>query len=235
MDIKQYASLDDAVRAVIAINVSDRGGKQNKGELVFTTATETGKIDIRLPDTWIPVDLSKYASIDDIAKSNDLRNLMRKGLVILIPAEQSKTIEQHPNYAKELSRVNERISKRDVLGSLTDSTSDTFTLNVGGVSSSIQAPLDLPESVNVSGKQTTLEKVRKKMMDDLISFCENADKLDISDKIQSLPALNTGDFQYVIESVGNRRNPIYSIAIEAVSFPPDTAFDIKTTEWYASN
>ena len=101
-------NVDAAAKAGVfyAVNTSDFNKKQAKGQLVIGIKAKDGTpVRILFPPTWIPLDLTQYAPVDDLTTSSTLREYIRKGLVTLLTEESYKSLIKHPAYATESARV----------------------------------------------------------------------------------------------------------------------------------
>lgn len=107
--LKTYRTVDDAVKDGSYYIVNTSNGKENKrilGNLVMGLRSRDGaNIQILIPPTWIPFDLREYATPEDIASSNAIRQYLRNGLLVFISREDYKKLIALPEYEKEKQRV----------------------------------------------------------------------------------------------------------------------------------
>jgi hypothetical protein len=67
--------------------------KGNHGILLFEIKDKSGKpVGIRLPKTWVPIDLMLFVDRESIKSSNDLRKLHRKGVIQFLDPKDSMEI-----------------------------------------------------------------------------------------------------------------------------------------------
>ncbi|QXV74194.1 hypothetical protein [Rhizobium phage RHEph12] len=110
LNVDRYPNVEAAAAAgdFYAMNASDLNGKRARGKVIIGFSTRDGsEVKILFPPSWIPLDLSEYAPLDDLKNATNIREYVRKGLIILITKKSYDALTQHPNYAKERARVNE--------------------------------------------------------------------------------------------------------------------------------
>jgi hypothetical protein len=240
MSIEKFTNLDMAIKndTLIAINVSDKQGSQNKGQLVFTVSTKSGaKIDIMLPPTWLPQDLTAYASMADFADCLELRALLRNNLIILISRKQFEQLQKSPDYEKEKHRVAQLQTK--LSKALQDETT-TFNLNVNSHPVEVKkADLveELPSDVTVSGNTSIVSKVRNLVYESLLDFGSSHQSItDLINYIESIqPPLTHADYSAIISKTKDRTNPVYRIALEVISLEEGSSIDYQSLDYVLSS
>lgn len=109
MNIDRYPNVEAAATKgeFYAMNSSDLNGKRARGKVIigFTTR-DNSEVKILFPPSWIPLDLTDYATLEDLKNATNLRDYVRQGLIILITKASYDSLTQHPNYTKERQRVN---------------------------------------------------------------------------------------------------------------------------------
>lgn len=62
--------------------------KRNKGQILFSCMGELGSPQtVKIPATWIPVDLTEQAQREKLINSTEFKALLRKGVVTIVAAE----------------------------------------------------------------------------------------------------------------------------------------------------
>lgn len=110
--IERYTSLDAAGADDYfwAINASDEGHQRPKGILIIPVSTEDGVTqNIRLPPSWIPIDLKGFASGKDLLKSTILRTFVSRRLIYLVKKKSVEELLRLPDYIPEFERVRKTI------------------------------------------------------------------------------------------------------------------------------
>ena len=237
MDIKKYATVDQALRAreLIAINVSDKQGTQNKGQLVFSisNAKSGNKIDIILPPTWLPQDLTSYASVEDFGDCLELRGLIRNGLIVLIPQSQYEELQKSPEYPRERRRVDQIQSR---LAKPLEEESTTYSLNIAGAKKVEPEQVELPEGINISDNKPKISSVRQAIYDRILDMGRSSDLTSLLTFMEEIkPPLTQADYQNIIDSTKDRGNPVYQIAIESISLEKGFAIDLRQLDYVKNN
>lgn len=108
LKITTYRTVEQAAQAseFYAVNTSDLEGRQNKGQVVLGIKTSDGAVaKIIFPPTWVPLDLTSYATKDDLGAATTLRDYVREGLITLINKDTYDKLVNLPPYAKEFERI----------------------------------------------------------------------------------------------------------------------------------
>lgn len=111
------------------INTSDNNQRINdkpvKAEISFPVRSANGQTtNVRIPSTWIPVDLSLQTTKEDLVKSPDVRRLINRGNLELIREEEALEILNKKEARMEMERLkkmdNVNITVQNFAGQLTD-------------------------------------------------------------------------------------------------------------------
>lgn len=98
-----------------AINTSDLGNTQRKGQIVLGVKTADGTVSkIVFPPTWIPIDLTNYVAPDDLKTATAFRDYVRNRLITLITKESYQAMQKLPAYEREYKRVAEKLGNLSV-------------------------------------------------------------------------------------------------------------------------
>lgn len=115
--------------SLYVVNTSDNNQRINdkpiKAEISFPVKSANGQTtNIRIPSTWIPIDLSLQTTKEDLVKSPDLRRLITRGNLELIREEEALAILNKKEAKLEVSRLrkmdNINITVQNFAGQLTD-------------------------------------------------------------------------------------------------------------------
>lgn len=94
-----------------SINISDKGGSQQRGDVTMFIKDEDGNdIQIMLPSTWLPIDLTQFAPINLFSKSTTFRNYLRSRLIGIVSDDVAAQLLNRPDAAAEKTRVSREIS-----------------------------------------------------------------------------------------------------------------------------
>lgn len=79
---------------------------KNRGILIFEVKDSSGKsVGIKLPKTWVPIDLMLFVDRDSIKRSNTIRTLHRKGAIKFLDPNDSIEILKTEEAKKEAERA----------------------------------------------------------------------------------------------------------------------------------
>ena len=74
---------DETGAALFIVNTM----KRNKGQILFSCMGELGNPQsVKIPATWIPVDLTEQAQREKLINSTEFKSLLRKGIVTIVAA-----------------------------------------------------------------------------------------------------------------------------------------------------
>ncbi len=112
--------------SLFVVNTSDRNRSQPKGVIVFTvTEADKNTVTITLPKTFIPLDVTSWASMDSLRNSNEFRTLLRKGAIVAVDANEARKYLATDVAQKEVVRL------RQDKGVGTAISATKFNLNTG--------------------------------------------------------------------------------------------------------
>lgn len=116
------------------VNTSDRGGTQKRGDVLFMIKDEDGTdIQILIPATWLPIDLTQFTNIGVFAKSTNFRTYVRNQLLVVISDETAEQLMKMPGAIAERNKVDREIEMQRHAAKLSDNIGgSTVTLGVGG-------------------------------------------------------------------------------------------------------
>ena len=98
----------DPEGSVFVVNKTGPGTTGTPGDVVFSVTEDDQVVAVRIPNTWVPVDIALDVSAAIIKKSAVFRNLVAKGLVSIIPTKDALDVLADPVAQAELSRVSNR-------------------------------------------------------------------------------------------------------------------------------
>jgi hypothetical protein len=79
---------------------------KNRGILIFEVKDSSGKsVGIKLPKTWVPIDLMLFVDRESIKRSNNIRTLHRKGAIKFLDPTDSIEILKTEEAKKEAERA----------------------------------------------------------------------------------------------------------------------------------
>jgi hypothetical protein len=106
-------------------NVYENNGRPIKGDVSCPIVSDNGQTtNIRVPNTWIPIDLSLQVTKEDLVKSPRIRSMLQAGILKLLSEEEALEILDTPLAKAEVKRINkdqnERITVANFAGKLTE-------------------------------------------------------------------------------------------------------------------
>ena len=132
VNIESFATLDEAIKSgqVWIYNNSDSGGIRKKGQLIFYIQTQDGnKIPVRIPPTWIPINMLDIATLEDLQRCTTLRQYIGHRIIIAITPDSVTELKNSPNYKTEAERVNRLMSGFEALATANPT---SLTVNTSG-------------------------------------------------------------------------------------------------------
>lgn len=139
VQVTTFNTLDEAIRSgeVWVINNSDQGGKRKKGVVILVITTQDGsKINVKLPPTWIPINLLNYASIDDLQKCTILRQYVGSKLLVAVDKKSVEALQGESAYDAEARRVE---TSMQGFAATVSSAPTTLNINTGGAGQILSA------------------------------------------------------------------------------------------------
>ncbi len=216
MQVNRFKTLDAAIKAgvVQVLNISDRNKTQPKGQLVFKIPTEGGDdVQVMLPPTWVNFDMLGYASLVDVGRSSQLRQLLRSGLVALITTDSVVKMEGLANYNDEMTRVQNL--QRRVTGSA-EPTSDELEINTG---ETFTTPFPSEPNFGEDTGPTKENYALPSSAQDLISLNERMDDNELFKAIrQAFPGYSREDFIEIGARIQNQSTLLPKLCSEALGF-----------------
>ena len=90
-----------------AIHVVNKSSGPLRGNVVFNVADEGTKqpVPVRVPDTFLAVDLLEMATKKQITESQDFRQSLNRGLLVLIDETEALEINSRPGSRQERERL----------------------------------------------------------------------------------------------------------------------------------
>lgn len=138
------------------------------------------KISVQVPVTFIPVDLSTFATKEDVLRNPNFRRLVARGFVHIISSESAEEFLQDPRAQKEYERIFDVLQEDNDL--------------------SFQAPVE--ESVNAAPPKAN-EDVSQFVQNILLRAAEeNVDDL-IVELETKLDTMNKKDVQYLMDNTSS--------------------------------
>ncbi len=200
--VDTYNSLDEAIKDgyVLATNTSDAGGSRPKGELIIQvkTADDTNVL-ITLPPTWIPIDLTNFATLEDLNKCSALRSYVARQNVRLLKRASVEQLKKEPSYATEANRI--RAKQERYNQSIAGIESESVELNIGTVSASkASANPDFDQSAS-----------HNPYADQIVEADDNQQIVDILNA--NINNISVPDMQYLI-AMSENGSFLNSIALE---------------------
>lgn len=180
--VTHYPNVQTAIEKgeFYAINTSDLGNTQRKGQIVLGVKTADGTVSkIIFPPTWIPIDLTSYVAPDDLKTATAFRDYVRNRLITLITKESYLAMQKLPAYDREYKRVAEK------LGNLAISATGEVSISIASNSSAV--PATAPASVEAIETPLTNQILSANTDDELVSVFN-----------QNLQGLSLGEFRTLI-------------------------------------
>lgn len=83
-----------------------------RGSINFSVRTQLGLVDINVPDTTIPFNISGLADVKDLRRSQDLRNIIASGGLSVVDEDTAIMLLANPEAQNELRRVSRAGNER---------------------------------------------------------------------------------------------------------------------------
>lgn len=166
-----------------------------KGNVNFVVVDEAQqKISVQVPVTYIPVDLTTFATKKDVLRNPNFRRLIARGFLHIVSTDSAEEFLQEPRAQKEHNRI------FDVLQD--DNGLDAF-----------QPPVE--QSVNASAPEAPVSQFVQNLV--LRAASEDVDAL-ITELENKLDTLNTADIEYLQRNTSNQELRQWcSEALEAIA------------------
>jgi hypothetical protein len=205
MTMKDLVTLgNDATKkgaSVFCINTSDLEGAREKGDVLMTVRLN-GSTDpelIRIPLTWIPIDLTSFVPIEALLTSVELRKAINSGTVTLINEETANAI-----LATRMGREEQQsISLR---GAFVDEDSLRNMVKNGGAASELAQKILAERKKSLAKDASSPEEG---VTPQLVSIVNRAD-LDTRSMQAAITAisekLTLKDLHYIIATVSSKKH-----------------------------
>lgn len=95
--------------SLYVINTSDCEGRYPRGDINFPIRDDSGQdsIAIKIPNTWIPIDLCSFAPKNNIIKNHYFRRLLASGRIgAITETEANKVLEDKEAYEEQVRVLN---------------------------------------------------------------------------------------------------------------------------------
>ena len=116
-DMQTELNRGEGDQHIFVVNTSDKikngSASQRKGEISFmVTSLVSGKTSaVKIPNTWVPFDLSMQAQKLDIINSNEFLSLVSKSMIRILKTEDAiNIIDEDEAAASEFERANSIIN-----------------------------------------------------------------------------------------------------------------------------
>lgn len=97
---------------VYVVNTSDFEGTELRGEIALKYQTDTGKeARVKVPDTWIPYDISQFYDKENWVRDIGLTNLVNRGFLTIIDPEVAEIVLDTEDAKDELKRIRDAFRK----------------------------------------------------------------------------------------------------------------------------
>lgn len=181
-------AINVATGSLYVINNSDRGRSQAKGIIVFSVTEQDGSsVVVELPRTFIPLDLTQWASLDSIKQSTEFRALIRSGALLAIDSNDARKYLSSTAAAAEITRL--RQDNKIVIGSV--ASKEVFNIDSSTVASSrITTP--------VQEEAATINPVLRRLVDE---FQAGGDDVDLANQLRTLTNLTKEDLVWASEQI----------------------------------
>lgn len=218
--VKTYKTLDEAIEKnfVQAINISDRGGTQTKGHLIFSIGEGGSVTNIRIPNTWVPVNLLEYGNLDEVKNSTSLRALMRARLLVLVTEESAKDIKNQPNFRAEYQRFMDSMKSMSDVESVLD---EEIEINTGMSSTT---PTEEVEKDSIESKpnkpkdETDISQVNRIKIEELVSLNSRGNVGELFEiAAKSFPYFTDIEFIYMSNKIGDQSSMLNLLCSDAIS------------------
>lgn len=158
MDITTLSmeQLNTLTGSIYVINNSDLYRTQAKGIIIFSVTEKDGSnVTINIPKTFIPLDITRWASVEAIKTSTDFRTLVRKGAIVVVDASEAKMFLKRPEALAEMQRLEEA----KVL--ITEKTAGKFKISVSDAPTTAAQPVDATEAAVNAELRTLVARFNK--------------------------------------------------------------------------
>lgn len=93
--------------------VLNKSRGDTRGPILFTCPRKgTNDVNcVRVPDTFIPINVLDHIPKDQLLDSVDFRNALNKGLIVIIDELEAREILSKPGVDQEIDRLNQQQSK----------------------------------------------------------------------------------------------------------------------------
>jgi hypothetical protein len=214
--VTSYPSVQTAIEKgeFYAINTSDLGKTQRKGQIVLGVKTADGTVSkIVFPPTWIPIDLTSYVSPEDLKTATAFRDYVRNRLITLITKDSFLAMQKIPGYDREFKRVAEKLG--NIAGNVT-----------GEVSISVSSTASAESPAN------SIDAIETPLTAQILTA--NTDEELITVFNQNLQGLSLGEYRSLINksTVGSFLNIVASEIEATISKGGLTIKSIEETETY---
>lgn len=115
------------------MNNSDSNRKRPRGIVHLSAKENDQDASVALPNTWLPINLVDYFSLDSIKRSRDIRQTIQAGVIVVISEAEATQILATPGARDEISRVREEMQKsRGSSGFMLGETGEKVTISTSG-------------------------------------------------------------------------------------------------------
>jgi hypothetical protein len=101
-----------ASKHIYIINTSDFDGTEQRGEVSLKFLSDTGTTErYRIPDTWIPHDITQYQEKDKWVRDTGLNRLISSGYLTIVDPDVAEAVLEHEDAKQEINRLREKERK----------------------------------------------------------------------------------------------------------------------------
>lgn len=109
MQVSQLRGKDKNITSIYVVNNTGNLGTKDKpsiaGEVIIPIVDGTDSVPVKVPNTWIPIDISAQADVEDIIKSSRFLRAVNSRAIILIDEAQALKILENADAHAELDRL----------------------------------------------------------------------------------------------------------------------------------
>lgn len=184
-------SINKAKGSLYVVNSSDRNRTKPKGNVIFTVSESDGTtITIELPKTFIPLDVTTWASLDAIKGSTEFRALIRKGAIVAIPNDDAEQYLRSPVAQAEITRLRKDANLFGAIGSSVEK----FNLDSGSMTSTT-----IPRNDDIKVGSKT--QINTELMQLVEEFNAGGDDADLANRLRGLRNLTVDDVVWATDQV----------------------------------
>lgn len=205
-------AVNKAKGSLYVVNASDRNRTKPKGNVIFTVSEADGSvITIELPKTFIPLDVTTWASLDAVKGSTEFRALLRKGALVAISSEDAEQYLRSPSAQAEITRLRKDSHLFGAIGSSVEK----FNLDSGSMTTTISRN-------EVAG--TNSNTINGELYKLVAEFNNGGDDNALANRLRTLKTLTVDDIVWATDQVKATDTEFFKALSEVLGGPNDDTF-----------